>query len=432
MSVLIETTVGDLVIDLFVKEAPKTCENFLKLCKLKYYNFCPFYNIQHNYTCQTGDPLGPTGDGGRCVWNVLNKGTRFFKAEFNPSLVHNKMGLVSMSTATISSRDDKLLVCGSQFIITLSDNLEGLDERYPIYGQVAEGFDTLLKINDAICDEEGQPYRDIRIKHTIILDDPFEDPPDLVEPLRSPSPTPEQLATVRIGENEQIESETSEDKLQREKEMEAEAEAVTLEMIGDLPFAHVAPPENVLFVCKLNPVTQDEDLELIFSRFGKIISCQVIRDKETGDSLQYAFIEFDNKESVEKAYFKMQNVLIDDSRIHVDFSQSVARYRQYYNSNRDRKRSSSRSDDREYHRRSDGRYDRSNYRDDYRHRRKERDHRDDQSSFRNERFSNYYGDDRSYHKRRNTGNKNCDDHLRDKSPERRYRYDRRYRDDRYR
>jgi peptidyl-prolyl cis-trans isomerase-like 4 len=107
-------------------------------------------------------------------------------------------------------------------------------------------------------------------------------------------------------------------------------------MVGDLPFANVRPPENVLFVCKLNPVTRDEDLELIFSRFGMIMSCQVIRDKKTGDSLQYAFIEFDKREDAEQvcsfiftpgclfiehliqAYFKMQNVLVDDRRIWVD------------------------------------------------------------------------------------------------------------------
>lgn len=71
-------------------------------------------------------------------------------------------------------------------------------------------------------------------------------------------------------------------------------------MVGDLPFANVRPPENVLFVCKLNPVTRDEDLELIFSRFGLIMSCQVIRDKKTGDSLQYAFIEFDKREEAEQ------------------------------------------------------------------------------------------------------------------------------------
>lgn len=71
-------------------------------------------------------------------------------------------------------------------------------------------------------------------------------------------------------------------------------------MIGDIPFAAVRPPENILFVCKLNPVTQDEDLELIFSRFGKILSCEIVRDRKSGDSLQYAFIEFDEQSSAEQ------------------------------------------------------------------------------------------------------------------------------------
>jgi len=51
----------------------------------------------------------------------------------------------------------------------------------------------------------------------------------------------------------------------------------------------------------------------------------VIRDWKTGDSLQYAFIEFESDEQCEQAYFKMENVLIDDRRIHVDFSQSVSK-----------------------------------------------------------------------------------------------------------
>ena len=50
------------------------------------------------------------------------------------------------------------------------------------------------------------------------------------------------------------------------KQTEARARAVVLEMVGDLPEADAAPPANVLFVCKLNPVTTEEDLEIIFSR----------------------------------------------------------------------------------------------------------------------------------------------------------------------
>jgi RNA recognition motif-containing protein len=42
-------------------------------------------------------------------------------------------------------------------------------------------------------------------------------------------------------------------------------------------------------------------------------------------SLHYAFIEYEDAKCCEAAYFKMDNVLIDDRRIHVDFSQSVAK-----------------------------------------------------------------------------------------------------------
>lgn len=54
--------------------------------------------------------------------------------------------------------------------------------------------------------------------------------------------------------------------LERIKEREARSRAVTLEILGDLPNADAKPPNNVLFVCKLNSVTEAEDLKIIFSR----------------------------------------------------------------------------------------------------------------------------------------------------------------------
>ena len=56
-------------------------------------------------------------------------------------------------------------------------------------------------------------------------------------------------------ERQNAEAEARE-KVRREKE--ARAQALTLEIIGDLPSAEVKPPENVLFVCKLNPVTEGQ------------------------------------------------------------------------------------------------------------------------------------------------------------------------------
>ena len=166
------------------------------------------------------------------------------------------MGTVSMATVA-SSRDPDIRLAGSQFLITLGENLDYLDGKGAIFGKVVEGYDTLQNINKAFVDEKGRPLKDIRIRHTAILDDPFDDPSGLREPSSSPLPCKAQLATVMIGDDEELDEHIDEavvEKLRRERE--ARAQALTLEMVGDLPFAEVKPPENVLFVCKLNPVTQ--------------------------------------------------------------------------------------------------------------------------------------------------------------------------------
>lgn len=49
-----ETSLGELVIDLFVEDTPRACKNFLKLCKMKYYNNNIFYKIEKNFLAQTG------------------------------------------------------------------------------------------------------------------------------------------------------------------------------------------------------------------------------------------------------------------------------------------------------------------------------------------------------------------------------------------
>ena len=303
--------------------------SFLKLCKIKYYNFSPVHSIQQNFSFQTGDPLGPnstSSDGGSSIWGLLSgPSKKTFPATFHPKLKHAERGTVSMATAPHPS-DPEVRLAASQFIVTLGDDTDYLNGKAAVFAKVVEGFDVLEKINTAITDKDGHPLVDIRIKHTVILDDPYDDPAGLREPSQSPQPTKAQLATVRIADDANLDEEVDEETAEKvRREREARAQALTLEMMGDLPFAEVKPPENVLFVCKLNPVTTDADLELIFSRFGTILSCEVIRDKKTGDSLQYAFIEFDNKSACEAAYFKMQDVLIDDRRIHVDFSQSVSK-----------------------------------------------------------------------------------------------------------
>lgn len=135
----------------------------------------------------------------------------------------------------------------------------------------------------------------------------------------------------RLLDDEKIEGGKNEMEIREKiKEYEAKGRAVTLEMLGDLPDSNIKPPENVAFICKLHPVTTDQDLFLLFSRFGPIVSCQVIRDWKTGSSLQYGFIEFENIRDCEEAVLRMNGVLVDGRRIKVDFSQSVAKFWKKY------------------------------------------------------------------------------------------------------
>lgn len=76
---------------------------------------------------------------------------------------------------------------------------------------------------------------------------------------------------------------TTEELTEIQKAKEAKARATILEIVGDIPDAEIAPPENVLFVCKLNPVTTDDDLEIIFSRFGKIVGYESYFHKKNVD-----------------------------------------------------------------------------------------------------------------------------------------------------
>ena len=59
--------------------------------------------------------------------------------------------------------------CGSQFFVTLGDNIDYLDGRHAVFGHVVEGLDTLEKLNDVFTDHDGRPLKDVRIRHVEIL-----------------------------------------------------------------------------------------------------------------------------------------------------------------------------------------------------------------------------------------------------------------------
>lgn len=59
--------------------------------------------------------------------------------------------------------------CGSQFFITLADNIDYLDGKHAVFGHVVEGLETLDALNDVFTDESGRPLKDVRIRHVVVL-----------------------------------------------------------------------------------------------------------------------------------------------------------------------------------------------------------------------------------------------------------------------
>jgi peptidyl-prolyl cis-trans isomerase-like 4 len=291
MSVLIDTTAGEIVIDLYTDKCYRSTLNFLKLCKLKKYNFHQLFTVQKNSTTQIKLPSTiPTS-----IWGFTQGMNRnLFKPEKKYS--HDKTGLVSFNTQQIGD----LTLAASEFFITLGSD-KHLDTQGAVFGIVVEGLDILEKINNTIVDEDMRPFIDIRIKHTVILDDPFDDLDNMIIPDQSPKPTKEMLENVRMANDDELLNLTETQREELEKINENKARELTLEMIGDLPFAEIKPPENVLFICKLNSYTKQEDLEMIFGRFGELNSCEIIKDKN-GESMCYGFIEYENKEDCEMVW----------------------------------------------------------------------------------------------------------------------------------
>lgn len=137
--------------------------------------------VSKDFLAQAGDPTA-TGTGGESVWSYLastssNKSSneakepRYFTPEFRPKLKHAKRGTVSMAVAPAIDASGKEMQggCGSQFFITLGDNVDYLDGKHAVFGHVVEGEDTLEKINEVFVDQDSRPYKDIRIRHVIVL-----------------------------------------------------------------------------------------------------------------------------------------------------------------------------------------------------------------------------------------------------------------------
>jgi peptidyl-prolyl cis-trans isomerase B (cyclophilin B) len=126
--VKIETSRGDIELELYPEHAPKTVNNFVFLTKQGFYNGVTFHRVINDFMIQGGDPTG-TGTGG--------PGYKFEDEVDENPLVHDQ-GVISMANSGPNTN-------GSQFFITHSSQPH-LNGKHTVFGKVIEGQDIVDSI----------------------------------------------------------------------------------------------------------------------------------------------------------------------------------------------------------------------------------------------------------------------------------------------
>ncbi len=144
---VIETDFGNMEMEVLLKEAPKTAQNFLKLASTGFYDSLTFHRIVPDFVIQAGDPLG-NGTGGPGYYINDEIGMK------------HKLGSVGMATSGPNT-------AGSQFYICLRD-LPQLDKNYSVFGKIIDGMDVAGKIAQAKTDGNEKPLERIYIKKIYI------------------------------------------------------------------------------------------------------------------------------------------------------------------------------------------------------------------------------------------------------------------------
>ncbi|KAF7284968.1 peptidylprolyl isomerase domain and WD repeat-containing protein 1 [Rhynchophorus ferrugineus] len=146
---IIHTVFGDIHIKLFMKDCPKSVENFCVHSKNGYYNGHIFHRVIKGFMIQTGDPTG-NGTGGESIWGGE------FEDEIRPHLRHDRPYTVSMANAGPNTN-------GSQFFITVTPT-PWLDNKHTIFGRVVKGMEVVQNISNVKTNAKtDKPYDDIRI-----------------------------------------------------------------------------------------------------------------------------------------------------------------------------------------------------------------------------------------------------------------------------
>ena len=153
----LETTEGDVVIELDAQAAPKTVNNFVVLARYHFYDDVPFHRVVPGFVNQAGDPVGPEPGQGGPGYTIPDELPKDPATAYPP-------GTVAMANAGPDSG-------GSQFFLVIGDeggSLSGTGS-YTVFGKVVEGQDVSEAIN-ALGGPDELPTKPVTITSVTITE----------------------------------------------------------------------------------------------------------------------------------------------------------------------------------------------------------------------------------------------------------------------
>jgi peptidyl-prolyl cis-trans isomerase B (cyclophilin B) len=161
VQVRLETSAGNMTVELFTKEAPGHAENFVKLARQGFYDGTRFHRVIPGFMIQGGDPNTKTDNDK--TWGTGGPGWQI-KAEFND--VHHERGVLSMARSSDPNS------AGRQFFVCHGE-AGFLDKQYTAFGRLVDGFEALDVIATAKCKPGGEgsrPMDPVKIVKAVVIE----------------------------------------------------------------------------------------------------------------------------------------------------------------------------------------------------------------------------------------------------------------------
>lgn len=155
---VIKTNQGDIKIEFYCDDSPKTVNNFLNLAQKGFYDSTLFHRVIKGFMIQGGDPNSKNSD-----WMTHGTGGPGYKFDDE----FNSHKLVYGSLAMANSGPD---TNGSQFFIVTAEATPWLDGKHANFGKVIEGMDVVKKIEGLETNEMDHPIEDVRIESIELIE----------------------------------------------------------------------------------------------------------------------------------------------------------------------------------------------------------------------------------------------------------------------